>query len=84
VPAVTTNIAYFRFHGRNTENWLKKGIETSLRYAYLYPDVELTGFSTQVSETEKETKRTYAMFNNCYRDYAVVNALRMRQLLEKS
>jgi uncharacterized protein YecE (DUF72 family) len=83
-PAVTTDTAYFRFHGRNTENWLKKGIETSLRYAYLYGDEELTGFSTPVTAAEKETKRTFAMFNNCYRDYAVVNALRMRQLLKKT
>jgi len=34
LPEVTTEIAYFRFHGRNKENWLKKGIETSLRFAY--------------------------------------------------
>jgi uncharacterized protein YecE (DUF72 family) len=84
VPAVTSEIAYFRFHGRNTENWLKKGIETSLRYAYLYGDEALTDFSNQVAATEKETKRTFAMFNNCHRDYAVVNALRLQQLLKKN
>ncbi|MGB7290925.1 MAG: DUF72 domain-containing protein [Thermodesulfobacteriota bacterium] len=35
VPNVTTQTAYFRLHGRNKENWLKKGIETSLRYAII-------------------------------------------------
>ncbi len=34
VPQTTADIAYYRFHGRNKKNWLKKGIETSLRYAY--------------------------------------------------
>lgn len=83
VPAVTSDTAYFRFHGRNTENWLKKGIDASLRYAYLYSNEELTDLSTEVSAAGREAKRTFAMFNNCYQDYAVVNALRMRQLLKK-
>ena len=42
VPFVTTDTAYFRFHGRNGENWLKKGIATSLRYAYTYSDAGCT------------------------------------------
>jgi len=32
IPQATTEIAYFRLHGRNRENWLKKGIPVSLRY----------------------------------------------------
>lgn len=38
IPQLTTDIAYFRFHGRNKENWLKKGIEATLRFSYLYSD----------------------------------------------
>lgn len=34
LPQVTSDAAYFRFHGRNKDNWLKKNVETSLRYAY--------------------------------------------------
>jgi uncharacterized protein YecE (DUF72 family) len=41
IPASTTDTAYVRLHGRNKDNWLKKGIETSLRYAYLYSNTEL-------------------------------------------
>jgi uncharacterized protein YecE (DUF72 family) len=48
VPQLTTDIAYFRFHGRNRENWLKKGVETSLRYAYLYSDNELKEFTPSI------------------------------------
>ena len=83
IPQRTTDTAYFRFHGRNRENWLKKGIETSLRYAYSYSDEELTEFVPHVERVEKKTKVTYAMFNNCHRNYAVANAMRLRELLKK-
>jgi uncharacterized protein YecE (DUF72 family) len=84
IPQVTTDTAYFRFHGRNTENWLKKGVETALRYAYTYSEDELAAFVNHLSETDKKATTTYAMFNNCYRDYAVANAARLRQFLQKS
>ena len=84
IPCVTTETAYFRFHGRNTENWLKKGVETALRYAYAYSEDELAAFVNHLSETDKKATTTYAMFNNCYRDYAVANAVRLRQFLQKS
>jgi uncharacterized protein YecE (DUF72 family) len=84
LPHVTTDTAYFRFHGRNSENWLKKGIETSLRYAYAYADEELAAFARHVSGAEKSGVTTYAMFNNCYRDYAVANAERLREFLKKA
>ena len=83
IPQTTTDTAYFRFHGRNRENWLKKGIETSLRYAYSYSDQELTDFVPHLKRAEKKTKVTYAMFNNCHRNYAVANAMRLRELLKK-
>jgi uncharacterized protein YecE (DUF72 family) len=82
VPHVTTDTAYFRFHGRNTENWLKKGVETALRYAYAYSEDELAAFANHLSEADKKATTTYAMFNNCYRDYAVANAVKLRRFLQ--
>jgi uncharacterized protein YecE (DUF72 family) len=84
VPRVTTDTAYFRFHGRNAENWLKKNIETSLRYAYSYSDEELKEFIPPLEEAESGAKTTYAMFNNCHRGNATSNATRLRQLLVDS
>ncbi len=83
VPNITTQIAYFRLHGRNTENWLKKGIETSLRYAHLYTDNELKEFIPSIKEIQPISVETYVMFNNCYRGFAMKNALRLKQLLTK-
>jgi uncharacterized protein YecE (DUF72 family) len=82
LPWVTTDTAYFRFHGRNKENWLRKNIETSLRYAYEYSDPELQEFIPAITQADKETKTTYAMFNNCHRGNATRNAGRLKQMLE--
>ncbi len=84
VPFVTTDTAYFRFHGRNSENWLKRGIATSLRYAYSYSDEELRHFVPAVKEADRQAKKTYAMFNNCHRGSATANAARMRELLKEA
>jgi uncharacterized protein YecE (DUF72 family) len=81
LPNVTTDIAYFRFHGRNKENWLKKGIETSLRFAYVYSDEELKKFVPSIQGIDKKTKMTYAMYNNCHGGFAMKNALRLKELL---
>jgi len=83
IPHATAETAYFRFHGRNKENWLKKNVETSLRYAYSYPDKELYEFVPHLESTGKTAKTTYAMFNNCHRNYAVANATRLKELLKK-
>lgn len=82
VPRVTTDIAYFRFHGRNAGNWLKKNIETSLRYAYSYSDEELHSFVPAIKEADRQAKETYAMFNNCHRGSATTNAVRLKKLLK--
>ena len=83
IPEVTTDTAYFRFHGRNKENWLKKGIETTLRFAYLYSEEELGTLAQSVQNINKVAKVTYAMFNNCHGGSAVKNALRMKEMVKK-
>lgn len=82
VPRVTTDIAYFRFHGRNTGNWLKKNVETSQRYAYVYSDPELRSFVPAIKEADEKAGRTYAMFNNCHRGSATTNARRLKEMVE--
>jgi uncharacterized protein YecE (DUF72 family) len=83
MPAVTTDIAYFRFHGRNRENWLRRGIETSLRYDYLYSEVELEGFAPPVIKSAATAKTVFTMFNNCNGASAVKNATSFKELLKR-
>jgi uncharacterized protein YecE (DUF72 family) len=83
IPQVTTDIAYFRFHGRNKENWLKRGVETTLRFAYLYSENEMREFIEPIRNIDKQAKVTYAMFNNCHGGFAMKNALRMKEMLNE-
>ena len=83
IPRATTDIAYFRLHGRNKETWLKKGIETSLRYDYLYSDEELKSFVPSLMEIDSVAAKTFVMFNNCHLGYSMKNALRLREMMKK-
>ncbi len=84
VPEVTGSIAYFRFHGRNKENWLKKGIETSLRFDYQYSDAELKEFFPTIKEVAMRANKTYVMFNNCHGAKAVRNTRRMKEMIQRA
>ncbi len=80
VPAATSDTAYYRLHGRNTKNWLKKGVETSMRYDYLYSKEELVSFVPPLRQTEAEVKTVYVMMNNCHGGFAVRNAREMQEI----
>lgn len=81
IPENTTDTAYVRLHGRNKDNWLKKGIETSLRYAYLYSDNELKNIASHVKKLAQKAQKVYVMFNNCHGGFAIRNALSIKELV---
>jgi uncharacterized protein YecE (DUF72 family) len=86
IPAVweatSSDLSVVRFHGRNEEMWMKKGLPTSaLRFNYLYSNEELQGFVEPVNRLGSETKQVHAMFNNCYEDKAQVNARQFMEML---
>ncbi len=84
VPDVTGSIAYFRFHGRNKDTWLKKGIETSLRFDYQYSDAELRAFVPAIKEADMRATETHVMFNNCHGAKAVRNAKAMQGMIQRA
>lgn len=81
VAEATSNIAYIRFHGRNKENWFKKGIPTVERYNYLYSKDELREWVDKIKKLSGLAKIIYAMFNNCHGNKAIVNAMELREML---
>ena len=83
VPEATTDVAYFRLHGRNRKTWLEKGIETSLRYDYRYTDEELKDFIPSFMRTAKKAKKTFVMFNNCHLGFAMRNGLRLKEMMRE-
>jgi len=77
-PRRTSDIAYFRFHGRN-QNWFNASREE--RYNYLYSGVELGEFMQPLRDVSAGAKMTYTFFNNCHAGAAARNALMMKQML---
>lgn len=77
----TSDIAVVRFHGRNKENWEKKGITVAERFKYLYTRDELAEWLPRLGHLASQTKQLHVLFNNCYGDYGVRNAKDIRDLM---
>ena len=54
-PTATTNLGYFRFHGRNT-NWFDASVAE--RYDYLYTPEELKSFVSDIKNIANSTRKT--------------------------
>ncbi len=78
-PDTTTDIGYFRFHGRST-NWFDA--PTSERYDYLYTIEELKSFVQDIKDIANSAKKTIVMFNNCHAGKAARNALEIIEMLK--
>lgn len=72
--ATSDRFAVVRFHGRRAETWTKKNVHPTERFRYDYSDQELQEWVPRVQAMNESAKETHALFNNCYRDYAVRNA----------
>jgi len=77
---LTSDMAYFRFHGRNVEMWWKGDSET--RYKYLYSPEEIDELTNKVKLAAEQTKLCFVFFNNHWRGYAPRNAIDMMKTLE--
>lgn len=81
MPLVTQpELALFRFHGHNRAGW-HRGASVAEKYDYLYFKPELTHWLTPVRAVAKDAARVHVIFNNCVRDYAVVDAKALGTLL---
>ena len=77
----TGDLAYYRFHGRNSDNWFSKDANRDARYDYLYSEEELEPWVRDIEDMEKRVEQIYVMTNNHYRGQAPVNALQMKAAL---
>lgn len=82
VTAVTSpELAVIRFHGRNAENWKKKGITAAERFDYRYSQPELAEWLPRIRRVAEEAREVHLLMNNCYGDKAVNNALELSRML---
>ena len=85
-PAVRVThsaLAVVRFHGRNATAWRKRGASVQERFDYVYSPDELRAWVEPVRRLSQEAERVHAVFNNCVRDYAVVNAKGLSAVLSE-
>jgi uncharacterized protein YecE (DUF72 family) len=76
---VTSDMAYFRFHGRNREMWWKGDSET--RYKYLYSSDEIDELAERVKSASEKAGLNFVLFNNHWQGYAPRNAVDMKKAL---
>ena len=78
VPAVTSDVAYLRLHGRNP-NWF--GASREERYDYLYSGEELEKILPAIRTMATQAPLMFIMTNNCHRGQAVQNARDLQAML---
>jgi uncharacterized protein YecE (DUF72 family) len=82
VLAVTDpGLAVVRLHG-HSDRWESKDIHQ--RFGYRYTDRELAAWAPRIATLASDAEDTHVLFNNCYLNYAQVNAQQLAALLAES
>ena len=79
VLAATSDLAVVRMHG-HSDKWSSKNIYE--RFGYRYTEDEVAQWAQRIQALAEDAAETRVLFNNCYRDYAHVNAQELAALLE--
>jgi uncharacterized protein YecE (DUF72 family) len=79
VLAGTADLAVLRFHGHNDDGWNSGDIYQ--RFGYLYSEQEMAEWAPKVAELGESAAETHVLLNNCYRNYAQINARQLADLL---
>jgi len=78
VVRATADLAVVRFHG-HSDRWESKDIYE--RFGYLYSEQELQAWAPRIERLAEQAADVHVLTNNCYRDYAQVNARMLAQQL---
>jgi|SRR5579859_5106746 len=78
-------LALFRFHGRNTQMWYARGLQSSRqRFDYLYSKDELTSWAERIKGIAEQlgpASEIHVIMNNNARNYAIINGFDLQALL---
>jgi uncharacterized protein YecE (DUF72 family) len=78
VASTTSDLAVVRFHG-HSDKWTSNNIYD--RFGYEYSEAELRPWAPRIRELASQVQETHVLLNNCYRNYAQVNARQLAALL---
>ncbi len=79
---VTSDMGYFRLHGRNAKNWFEEEKEYGDRYNYLYSAGELGELLKPIREISAKASKTFVLLNNHKSGKAFANALQIKAEIE--
>ena len=82
VLAATADLAVVRFHGHNDDGWESGDIYR--RFGYKYSPEELAAWAPKLRGLADGAQETHVLMNNCYRNYAQVNAQQLIDLIPHS
>jgi uncharacterized protein YecE (DUF72 family) len=75
---VTSDLAVVRMHG-HSDKWNSKNIYE--RFGYEYSEGEIASWAPRIADLASGASTTHVLFNNCYRNYAQVNARQLEEQL---
>jgi uncharacterized protein YecE (DUF72 family) len=86
IPSVwevtTPELAIVRLHGRNAQTWEAKELPSAaVRFEYRYGEHELAALAPPVRTLADRAEQVHVLFNNCYRDYAQIDAEALRVIM---
>jgi uncharacterized protein YecE (DUF72 family) len=81
----TASVGYVRFHGRRYDTWFTENLEkrNPARYDYLYSLAELEPWTERIRTLEKQSSRTFVIFNNHPQAKSLINAFQLLRTLKK-
>ncbi|MFC1935631.1 DUF72 domain-containing protein [Chloroflexota bacterium] len=81
VAEATSERAYVRFHGRNTDTWEKRGITANERFNYWYTPDDLIEWVPRIRQLEEQTMRVDVLINTNYANQGPMNAQMLMDIL---
>lgn len=79
--APTGHLGYVRLHGRNSNEWFRRGASRDDRYDYLYGPNEIREVAAKTTRIARESEETFVVTNNHFGGQAVANAIDVLALL---
>jgi uncharacterized protein YecE (DUF72 family) len=77
-------LSVVRFHGRADDLWSARTTSAAERFRYFYDDDELREWLPRLRSLASRADKVHALMNNCYEDFGVRNAARLRDLLNQT
>ena len=81
LAAVSSEIAYVRFHGRNRDTWEARTQSSAERFDWYYREDELREWTTRVHSLQEQAREVYLLFNTNNQDQGPYNAIKLGRML---